>query len=222
VNERPVNEADPLRLILRALQDKRQNRGLATLAVQSQSQVTINLTDYKVTVRSELAFALSEVNPPEGMHLIRECPVCRWVFWAGRDDKKTCDKHAEKERKRKQRQNKKAEAKQQAAERKDAELKKALHGLSRTAIALLNAIVIGGKRTFNKIDFAAWKELDDDPSVQRVPPFRIVRNTLNMLVKRGYLDHVPKDDPDHDLYIPEPRIMKAWSEIRRERELATH
>jgi hypothetical protein len=157
-----------------------------------------------------------EIDPPSKMDLIRECPECNRVFWAGRDDKRVCDKDAERSRKREQRRKGKVEAAKQAAERKDAQLKLALQRLSPTAVALLNAIVIKGIRTFYKIDFEIWHELKEDSGVRRVPNLRIVRRTLNMLVNRGYLNHNPhRDDQDLDYYFPEPHVTKAWTEITR-------
>jgi len=183
--------------------------------VEFLSRVTINLTDFSVEVRNELALALMEVDPPNKIALIRECRICNGVFWAGRADKVACDRHAGQWRKSEQRRKGKAEAKKQAAERKDAQLKKALRGMSRTAVALLNAIVFGKQRVFYKIDHAAWDELDDNPSVLRVPNRRIVRRTLTMLVDRKYLTHQPQDDPLDDLYFPEQHLIKAWTEMHQ-------
>ena len=158
-----------LTLILRAIQDRRQNKGPETVVVESISQVTINLTDYSVTVRNELDLALREIDPADKIDLIRECRVCGHLFWAGRVDKEVCGKHAELWRKRNQRQKKeeeKAKATQLAIE---AERRKVLKTLSRTAAAVLNAIILDGNRVFHRIDNEAAVELKENPSVRRVP-----------------------------------------------------
>jgi len=133
------------------------------------------------------------------------------VFWAGRDDKKACNKHLGTIRKRKQRQKAKTEQakteEQVRAQRKEAAIKR----LSRTAVALLNAIVIHGHRVFWKIDNAAWKELRDDPSVLRVSNPHVVRQTLNMLVNRGYLRHSERAGrPREGRYEPRQKLIDLW------------
>lgn len=203
-----------LTLILRAIQDRRQNKGPETVVVESMSQVTVNLTDYSVTVRNELDLALAEIDPPDKIDLIRECRVCGHLFWAGRVDKVVCNKHAEQWRKSKQRSKKKADeakAEKEATERK---IKKELEGMSNTAVAVLNAIVFAGERVFYKIDFKAWEELDENPSVRRVPNRRIVRRTLTMLVDRGYLTHEEQGDPLDDYYLPRKKLLDYWDEVR--------
>jgi hypothetical protein len=211
-----ADEPHTLKLILHALRDRRQNKGAETFPIQSMSQVTLDFTDYSVTVRSELALALKEIDLPADLDLIHECPICHDLFWAGRIDKEACDKHAEQWRKSRQRRKEKAIAAIQAAERADAQLRKELQSLSPTAVALLNAIVIGGEKVFYKIDEAAWRELKNHPAVRRVPPFRIVHRTLTMMVNRGYLRHNPhRDDFHKDYYFPEQHLVEAWTEIRR-------
>src|SRR5690349_3308241 len=86
-NEKPIDPSHPLRLILRALRDKKQNKGPDTVPLQSTSRVTINLNDYSVTVHNELANALRDIDPPDKINLIRECQSCSHLFWAGRVDK---------------------------------------------------------------------------------------------------------------------------------------
>lgn len=116
----------------------------------SVSVKTSRSSGFPVTVCNELALALAEIDPPERVDLLLECPECSRVFWAGRDDKKACDKHAGTIRKRKQRRNEKAEqikAGKQAAEHKRVPLKEeTVKRFSRRAVALLDAIVIGGNR----------------------------------------------------------------------------
>jgi ribosomal protein S27AE len=199
------------RLILRAFQDRRQNKGLDTLVVDSPSQVRINLDNFKVTVRSELKVALDEIDPPSAIHLIRECPECGCVFWAGRNDKTACDKHRGTIRKRKQRQDKQAEREKTKEQLYAEQKEQAIKTFSRTAIAVLDAIVIGGNRVFNKIDYAVWFALKDDGSGRRVPNPHIVRGTLNMLVRRGYLTHNERAGrPREDEYEPRQKLIDLW------------
>jgi len=203
-----------LRSILRALRHRQLNIGADTFAVESPSSVTINLVDYTVTVRSELAIALREIEP-SSLDLIRDCLKCRRLFWAGRIDKKVCDKDAGNWRKAKQRRRQRAEgrqAEQDAAERQHAQVKaEAAKRLSRTAVAVLNAIVIEGKRIFLEIDVAAWRELKANPLVQRPPNPHIVRRTLTMLVRRGYLRHIERaGQPRKDRYEPRQKLINLW------------
>jgi len=209
------DDPQTLRQILGALKDRRQNKGPATYAFQSMSRVTIDLTDYSVRVRNELELALKESDLPTDLDLIHECPVCHVLFWAGRVDKEACPNHAERWRKNKQRQRKKLDAEKQEAQRKEAQLARELNQLSRTAVALLNAIVFGGSHIFYEIDYDAWVELKDDPAVRRVTNTEIVRLTLNMMVRRGYLRHVHQGDHDQDHYFPEQHLVKAWTELHR-------
>lgn len=203
-----------LRSILRALRHRQLNLGADTFAVESSCTVTLNLVDYNVTVRSELALALKEIDP-NSFDLIRDCLKCRRLFWAGRIDKKVCDKDAGKWRKARQRQRLKAEgrqAEQDAAERQHAQLKaEAVNRLSRTAAAALNAIAIEGKRIFWEIDDAVWRELKADPLVRRVPNAHIVRRTLTMLVTRRYLRHIERaGQPRKDRYEPRQKLIDLW------------
>jgi hypothetical protein len=205
-----------LRQILRALQERRENKGADTVALSSMSRVTINLTDYSINVHSELASALKEINPPDKIHLIRECQTCPRLFWAGRVDKVACDKHAGKLRKSKQRKKEKEDRAKAEKEASDRKIRNQLKRMSRTAVALLNAIVFKGERVYWKIDTAAYWELKDNNLVLRAPNYRIVRQTLTMLVDRGYLRHEPQGDPAEDYYLPQRKLLNHWSEIRRE------
>jgi hypothetical protein len=202
-----------LRPILRALQDRRQKKGPETFAVESPSRVTINLDNYSVTVRSELALALAEIDSPDIVELIRECAVCQVIFWAGRIDKHACDKHVGQRRKGKQRQKEKVEQTktgEQAAELKHAHLKEeAVKRLSPTAVALLNSIVIHGNRIFWKIDNQAYEELKQIPGF-RVPQRYIIRRTLTMLVDRGYLRHDERAESHEDRYEPRQKLIDLW------------
>jgi hypothetical protein len=212
-NKQSTSESDALREILRAVQRKRQNKGPDTHAVDLVSTVTINLIDYRITTRNELASALKEIDPPDKIHLIRECQVCSHLFWAGRVDKVVCDKHAESWRKNKQRGSQRADqarATKEAAERK---IKDELKGMSRTAVALLNAIVIGRQYIFHAIDNEAYIYLKQSPLVRRVPNDRIVRRTLKMLVDREYLSHEPRGNPKEDRYFASKKLLDHRADI---------
>lgn len=209
-NEKPIDPSHPLRLILRALQFKRQNKGPDTFAVDLISTVTVNLIDYSITVRNELARALEEIDPPTRIHLIRECQVCSQLFWAGRVDKTVCDKHAEQWRKSRQRIRERADKARAEKEATERQIRNELKAMSRTAVAFLNAIVFGNERVYWKIDNAAYWELKDNPLVRRVPNDRVIRRTLAMLVARGYLRHVPHGDPTEDYYVPLKKLLDHW------------
>ena len=79
--------------------------------------------------------------------------------------------------------------------------------MSRTAIAVLNAIVFGNEHVFWKIDNEAYIYLKQSPLVMRVPNRRIVRQTLTMLVDRGYLSHEPHGNPLEDQYFAEKKLL---------------
>jgi hypothetical protein len=205
-----ADDPDSLRQILRAFQDRRQNKGAETLAMPSMSRVTINLTDLTVTVRTELELALAEISPLSIIDLIHECPVCKTLFWAGRADKVACNKHVERWRKRENRRNQKGKEAEVKTERAAAKLEKTIRGLSKTATALIIAIMARHCRLFHKIDQEASYEIDEI-SWERVPSSYIVRQTLTMLVKRGYLEHRPSGNPFEDRYEPEDKLFELWA-----------
>jgi hypothetical protein len=196
--------------ILRALKERRQNLGTDILAMRRMSRVTINLDDLTVEARSDLELALGETTPQTMIDLIRECVVCPTLFWAGRIDKVACDKHAARWRKRKQRRKEKA-ARATVAGRQHAERKaEAIKGFSPTAVAILNAIAIGGERVFWKIDHAVFGDLEKNPSVKIVPQRHIVRRTINMLVRLGFLEHAERAEDYEDEYTPTPKLIDLW------------
>lgn len=79
--------------------------------------------------------------------------------------------------------------------------------MSRTAIAVLNAIVFGNKHVFWKVDDEAYIYLKRSPLVRRMPNRRIVRQTLKMLVDRGYLSREPHGNPLEDQYLAEKKLL---------------
>src|SRR5580765_9059077 len=87
-NALAASDPHPLRLIARALQNRKQEKVTDTFAVPYASDVTMDFVRCKVSVRNDLADALAELDSPRLFDLIRECadPHCERVFWAGRAD----------------------------------------------------------------------------------------------------------------------------------------
>jgi hypothetical protein len=141
------------------------------------------------------------------MDFIRECPVCNNLFWAGRVDKVACNKHSEQWRKSKQRVKQKQNQEQAEKEASERKIKKELAGMSRTAVAILNAIVVNNQYVFHAIDNEAYIYLKQSPLVRRVPNERIVRQTLKMLVQRGYLEHEERGNPKKDRYFALKKLL---------------
>jgi hypothetical protein len=211
VNAGSTDEAHALRQILRAFHDRQQNKGSETFAVKSQSEITINLTNCKVSVRDELALALAEINSPSMVGRIRECahPECSHLFWAGKAGKEACDRHAEQWRKRRQRRNEKKKRAEINLEREEAQLRKTINGLSRTAVAVIRVIMADRRRLFESIDGWALSYLRG--SVIKVPTRYIVRQSLTKLVKDGYLTYRPDVNPEEDQYEPTEKLRTLWS-----------
>lgn len=200
-----------VREIRHALQDWRQNKGAETLGLKRTSRVTINLTDLTVTVLSDLKLALADTDAQSMIDLIHECPVCDALFWTGRIDKVACNKHAKQWRKSRQRLRERegrAKAEREALERK---IRKELQRMSHTAVAVLDAIVLRKQYLFWKIDNDVADHLDENPLVRRVPSTYIVRQTLTMLVERGYLTHEQNEqDERKDRYFAENKLLRRW------------
>src|SRR5688572_13601495 len=98
LNRESGDEARVLRLILSEVEKRRQGKGQETYVVNLQSKITISLTDYSFHIRNDLADALADIDPPELIERIRYCPVCNCLFWAGKANKKACDKHGDRVR----------------------------------------------------------------------------------------------------------------------------
>lgn len=215
LNEQQSGQPNPLKQILKAVRDKEQGKSPDTVPVKTLSEITINLIDFRIRVRTELELALLEIDLPNIVDLIRECPVesCGRLFWAGRNDKVACDDHVELWRRRKNRQKEKEERLndgKQATEHKHAQLKEeAVKRLSRTAVALLNSIVIHGNRIFWMIDNQAYDELKQIPRF-RVPQRYVIRRTLTMLVDRGYLRYLERAERHEDRYEPRQKLIDLW------------
>ncbi len=215
-NEQP-SESNPIKQILKAFRDKRQGKSTDTVTVKGLSQITINLVDFKATVRDELELALLEIDLPNLADLIRECPVryCGRIFWVGRDDKRACDKHVGRWRQSEYRRNKKekeAETEQTEAERRrEEEARKTLSGLTETAISVIQAVMHHRRRLFHEIDH--WSSYELRQIDKPVRSTHVVRQSTNKLVKQGYLEHSPNIDPDEDRYDPKGKLIKLWNEL---------
>lgn len=219
-NALPASEPHPLRQIRRAFQDKKKGKGWETFVVGFPSDVTINLTDCTVRVQNELALALADISSPDMIDMIRDCPVCGDLFWAGRAEKEACDRHKEQWRKQRQRRNEKRKQAEVDSERDAAQLEKTIRGLSKTATAVIIAIMAGHCRLFHNIDQEACYGIGQT-SWERIPSSYVVRQTLAMLVKRGYLEHYPAGNPLEDRYEPEDKLSELWAAVQRARSIAT-
>lgn len=218
-NEQP-SESNPIKQILKAFRDKKQGKSTDTVTVKGLSQITINLVNFKTTLRDELELALLEIDLPNLADLIRECPVrdCGRMFWVGRDDKRVCDKHVDRWRQREYRRNKKekeAEAEQaEAANRKGEKAREALSKLSPTAIEVIRAMMRPERpRLFWDIDWwvAYGHRQSDDVTRSTI----VVRRTINKMVKDGYLTYSESAEPDEDRYEPKQKLVNLWDEMRR-------
>jgi hypothetical protein len=227
VNELPAGEPNPLKQLLRALNEKKQGKGADTVAVKSPSEVTVNLVTFRVNVRSEFELALQDVDVdlPDLVDLIRECPelTCGRLFWAGRSDKKACDEHVGLLRKRRNRRDKRereTEVKHaEATNRRAEEAQKALSKMSPTAIAVIRAIMRPERpRLFWEIDW--WVAYEHRESGEVIRSTHVVRQTINKLVKDGYLTYSESAEPEEDRYEPRQKLIDLWAEIRR--QLSTH
>lgn len=224
----PVGEAGPLRQIRRAFQERKRGRGWKTFVVSFPSEVTIDLTDCDVTVKNELVLAFADIKSPGMVDLIRDCPSCGDLFWAGRDDKVACSKHAGKWRKKEERRRKKLSQAEAERERSEAQRRKIVNRLSHTAVAVINAIMARGKRVHWEIDNWACYDLiqqRDAGNIQmdRIPNNRTVRQILAKLVREEYLSYQPDVDPTEDRYEPEDELLNLWNDIGRFRNKpATH
>jgi len=222
-----------LQAIARAFRAKRQATARpASIEFVLSQTVTISVQEGRVdTASHELILALNQIDPPENIGLIRECPKCLELFWAGRKDKEACTRHADALRKRETRlwAKKKAEerAKRQAS-RKKAQVKKPLE-ISRTTEAIIHAIM-NQCRVFSSIDSEVYLELNRRGGRERGSLYRTatVIRCLKMLVDRGYLTHHPQDDPKKDRYAPTEKLKPLYKQIlsikedRRQAFLATY
>lgn len=215
VNREGGDEAHVLRKILSEIQKRRQGKGQETYVVKLQSTITINLTNYTSHIRNELADALADIEPPDLIERIKECPEphCLSFFWAGRDDKKACDKHVGRLRKRNNRREIKKRENTAAVELRKAEAEKTLAAMSMTAQSVIRVIMARKVRSFGRIDVESSHELYDSGEVIRST--KIVRQVTHKLMKDGYLEYRESaDHPREDRYIPTQKLIDLWNDSR--------
>src|SRR6185295_128484 len=138
------DEARVLRQILQAIQNWRQNKGSTdTFQVNLPSTITIDFRDFSSHIRNEFASALADIDPPEMIERIRECPVehCNTLFWAGRDDKVACDRHVDVWRKRKNRRDIKQRKTVAATKRRKQEATETFDQMNRTTQSVIRAVM---------------------------------------------------------------------------------
>jgi hypothetical protein len=221
VNRQSSDESHVLRQILTAIQNKRQNnKGPDTYVVNLPSTITINLTNYESHIRNELADALADIDPPDLIERIRECPVehCNSLFWAGRDDKVACDTHVARWRQKEYRRNKKIRDATTATKRRKAQAINTFDGMSRTAQAVIRAIIGAERpRSFGRIDSESADDLRDTDDV--IPSTWVVRNVTHSLYKDGYLDFYESADrrdrrgfSPNDRYYPTQKLIDLWND----------
>jgi hypothetical protein len=225
VNKHPQNENDPLRRIARAFTGKRLGKRRANqITVTDQSQISVSLISGRVTLTNELALALIEIESPQNIALIRECavPACAVVFWAGRSDKEACDTHVSTWRKQKQRR-RLAEREKKAAKLKQSRRAERLRftKISDTAWEVIVAIM-NQRRVFSNIDHYVARALRFKG--KRPTTRKAVRDCLDMLVSREYLDtypHEPDDpefeerDPEQDRWAPTQKLINQLRGVKR-------
>ena len=224
-NSRSPEDNDVLRLIARAFRAKRQRKGSKRpIKIESRSEVTISLEDGHVTASNELALALDQIEPASKIHLIRECPVCSPIFWAGRSDAEACPEHSATWRKRKHRRKRTAQVAERAkqrAKRKEKQTEESLK-LSRTTAAILYAID-EQCRTWKSIDDHVYSSLRKKRRKYRESPPGIyrtatVKRSLKMLVERGYLTYTGANDyyaPTEKLKRYERELAEAWATLEQ-------
>jgi hypothetical protein len=207
-NEGSPDELRALRGIARELEAKLR----ATVAVTFPSRLTIDLDDYSITITNELKTALGEIDPVEAINLIRECPVCQRIFWAGRDDKVACSKHVEVWRKRRNRPQEKERRKEADRRHRKEELRETLSSMTPTAIAVIRAVGLHNSRYFYEIDW--WVDNDFREIGERSPTTLAVRQTTKPLVREKYLEHSPNPmKSKEDYYTARPKLIKLWGEM---------
>lgn len=146
-NPEARDEARVLRLILSAIQNKRQNdKGPDTYVVNLPSTIKLNLTDYTSDIRNELADALADIDPPSLVERIRECVVCKCLLWAGRADKVACDKHVGLWRKRQNRRDLKQRKTVAATKGRKQKATETFDQMNRTAQAVIRVIMLRSAR----------------------------------------------------------------------------
>ena len=133
-----------LQVIARAFRAKRQGKPTPpAIQIEIQQLITVSLSDGAIqTPGGELESALDLIDPPGNIQLVRECPKCLEIFWAGRKDKEACDKHVswwgKREWRRKGRE--KAERRARAKARRAKSKSRVERPLSKTSLMIIEAI----------------------------------------------------------------------------------
>jgi hypothetical protein len=212
-----------LQTIARAFRAKRQKQSAPkTIEIILSHTLRISTADGEVSAPThDLLLALNQIEPPSSIGLIRECPKCLELFWAGRKDKEACTRHADALRQKAKRhrvKQREAEREKRTAKRKDKRVK--FSELSSTAWEVIQAIM-NQYRVFYRIDREVAFRMQGGRT--QVPSSRIVRNCLNSLVKDGLLDyypHEPEDedeprDPLEDRWAPTQHLTNRMLKLRR-------
>jgi len=211
-NARPVAESEPLRLIARAFRAKRQGKGRKrTMKIESRSEITISLEGY-ISVTDTLALALSQIQPASKVGLIRECPVCFQIFWAGRSDSEACPKDSQAWRKREQRRRDREIEERRAknrTRRKESRADKPLK-VSRTASAILGALATRC-RYWKTIDDHCYSKLRATRRYEGKYRTATVKRSLKMLLDLGFVtcDDTTVKNP---YYAPTEKINRYYRE----------
>jgi DNA-binding MarR family transcriptional regulator len=216
-NLEPDSEARKhLQAIARAFRAKRQGKPApSVIQIEIQQLITVSLSDGAVqTPRSEIETALDEIDPPRNIDLVRECPKCLEIFWAGRMDKEACDQHVswwgkrEWRRKGKEKAERRAEAKARRAKSK-ARLDKPL---SPTSLMVLDAIA-NQQHLFESIDYHCFWELNRRKRFKGTKYSKpAVQECLKLLVDAGYIDSTERED-EKFFYTLRNKGRKALAEL---------
>jgi len=201
-----VREArDSLRSIARAFLARRRGESDARAFIQITGHHTIKLNLEARMVEfseDELTLAFEQIEPPSRIDLIRECPICSLIFWAGRSDKETCGpEHSGVWRKREQRR-KDRERKEERAKERAKRIKRRANAnkpfkLSKTTATILDA-VDDRNRTFKTIDDYCNLHLRKHKYSRSPGVYRTVNVTrgLKLLTELGFLQCSEPEEGD--------------------------
>jgi len=199
-NLEPDSEARKhLQAIARAFKAQRQRKpkAPASIKIEIKQTITVLLGDGTIeTPRDEVELALDQIEPAIKIDLIRECPRCLEIFWAGRDDKEACTKHSDALRKREKRRRdkEKAEKAAKAKARRATAKSRFAKPLSKTSETILEAIA-DHQHTLESIDNHCFHELRHQGSGHGgmyVPA--TVKKCLTLLTDLGYIDATERED----------------------------
>jgi Fe2+ or Zn2+ uptake regulation protein len=199
-NLEPDSEARKhLQAIADAFKAKRQKktRAPALIQIEVKQTITVLLGDGTVeTPRDELELALAQIEPPGRIGLIRECPKCGEIFWAGRADKEACDRHTGLWSKQEWRRKTRDKATQRlAAKAKRAKAKSRVEKpLSKTSETILDAIA-DHQNIFESIDNHCYYALHHQGSGHGgMYRTATVKRCLSLLTDLGYIDATERED----------------------------